>query len=127
MNIILWILQSFIAFTFLYSGICKSYFTVQKLVAMGQTGVNGLPLWFVRFIGITEILGAVGLILPWLLSIYPILTPISAICLAFIMPFAAVIHYRLAVFPNKFKEMKNIMTNVLVFIICIVIAYFRMT
>lgn len=119
MNIILWALQIFMAFTFMYSGICKSYFSIQKLVAMGQTGVNGLPLWFVRFIGITEILGAVGLILPWLLSIYPILTPISAICLAFIMPFAAVIHYKL-------KEIKNVMTNVVAFAICLTIAYFRM-
>lgn len=107
------------AFTFMYSGICKSYFPVQKLVAIGQTGVNGLPLWFVRFIGITEILGAVGLILPWLLSIYPILTLISAICLAFIMPFAGAIHYKL-------KETKNVITNVIVFVICLTIAYFRM-
>jgi uncharacterized membrane protein YphA (DoxX/SURF4 family) len=118
MNIILWVTQSFIAFTFLYSGVCKSYFSRQKLVAMGQTGVEGLPLRFIRFIGIAEILGAAGLILPCLLLIYPALTPIAAICLAFIMPFAARIHYRR-------KEYKNVALNCIIFLLCLFIAYGR--
>jgi uncharacterized membrane protein YphA (DoxX/SURF4 family) len=118
MNNILWILQSFIAFTFLYSGVCKSYFSEPKLVSMGQTGVEGLPVYFIRFIGITEILGAIGLILPGLLSTSPVLTPIAAICLAFIMPFAATIHY-------KRKEYKSVLFNCVIFLLCLVIAYGR--
>ena len=117
-NTILWILQFFIAFAFLYSGVCKSYFPLSKLVAMGQTGVDGLPIWFVRFIGVSEILGAIGIIIPWWLSIYPVLTPLSSICFAFIMPFAAVIHY-------KRREPKNVLTNVVFFILCAFVAVAR--
>lgn len=118
MNTTLWIIQGFISFTFLYSGICKSYFSEQKLVAMGQTGVEGLSKYFIRFIGIAEILGASGLILPCLLSIYPALTPISALCLAFIMPFAASIHYRK-------KEYKSVLLNSVLFLSCLFVVYGR--
>jgi hypothetical protein len=119
MNLVLWIFQAFVALTFLYSGICKTCFSEQKLVAMGQTGVEGLPLLFTRFIGLSEILGAVGLIVPWLLSIYPILTPVAALCLGFIMPFAAAIHYRR-------KEYKSVLFNCSIFLLCLLIAYGRM-
>jgi len=125
MNIILWFLQAFLAFTFIYSGICKLLLSIQKLVAMGQTGIQGLPIWFVRFIGIAEVLGAVGLILPKLLAVYPILTPVSAVCLAFIMPFAAIIHYKRAVQYNLQKEIKNVTVNAVIFFLCLAVAYFR--
>jgi 4-hydroxybenzoate polyprenyltransferase len=77
-----------------------------------------LPLPFIRFIGISEILGAIGLILPWLLKIYLILTPLSAILFAFIMIPAANIHY-------KRKEYKNVFTNIILFICCAFIAFGR--
>ncbi|MBX9851244.1 MAG: DoxX family protein [Cytophagaceae bacterium] len=118
MNIFIWILQFFTAFIFLYSGICKSYFSEQKLVSKGQTGVEGLPIYFIRFIGLAEIFGALGLILPCLFSIYPVLTPIAALSLALIMPFAAKIHY-------KRKEYKNTLLNCIIFILCLLIAYGR--
>jgi uncharacterized membrane protein YphA (DoxX/SURF4 family) len=119
MNTVLWITQSFIALAFCYSGLCKSYFSEQKLVAMGQTGVEGLPLVFTRFIGVSEIIGALGLILPHWINVYPILTPIAAFCLAFIMPFAAVIHY-------KRNEYRNVITNVIIFGVCLFIAWGRL-
>ena len=43
MNIFLWILQSFIALAFLYSGFCKTTFSKQRLIDTGQTGVAELP------------------------------------------------------------------------------------
>lgn len=58
MNTTLWILQSLVAFAFLYSGINKSILSEQRLVASGQTGVEGLPLPLIRFIGISEISAA---------------------------------------------------------------------
>lgn len=86
---------------------------------MGQTGVQNLSLWFVRFIGITEVLGAIGIVLPWAIGVYPVLTPISAFCFAFIMPFAAVIHHKLG-------EPKNVATNIIFFCICMFIGIMRM-
>ena len=119
MNTLLWILQVLMSAAFMYSGINKSTFSIRKLVyEKGQTGVENLSLPFVRFIGISEILGAVGIILPWWLNILPILTPVSAILFAFIMIPAAIIHY-------KRKEPKNVLTNVLFFCICIFITYGR--
>ena len=44
-----------------------------------------LPGWFVRFTGVVEILGALGLILPWLLRIRPLLTPLAAGGLVIVM------------------------------------------
>ena len=119
MNTILWILQAVAAATFMYSGINKSIFSIRKLVyEKGQTGVENLSIPVVRFIGISEILGAIGLILPCWLNILPGLTSVSALLLSIIMIPAAVIHY-------KRKEPKNVMTNVILFGICVFIAYGR--
>ena len=120
MNTTLWILQALMSATFMYSGINKSIFSIKKLVdEIGQTGVEGLSPSFVRFIGISEILCAVGLILPWWLKIFPILTPITAIIFALIMIPAARIHY-------KRKETRNVATNAILFSICLFTAYGRL-
>lgn len=118
MNTTLWILQALMAITFLYSGVNKSIFSEEKLVARGQTGVEGLAPPLIRFIGIIEILGSVGLILPWLLNTVPLLTPIAALGFAIIMIPAAVIH-------SRRHEPKNVLTNVVIFTVCIVIAVGR--
>lgn len=118
MNIILWILQVLMAILFMNSGISKSTLGIPALMAKGQTGVEKLPIPFIRFIGISEILGAIGLILPALLHIAPKLTVISAICLGFIMIPASVIHYQR-------KEYKTVIGNCVVLAICIFIAYGR--
>ena len=104
----------------MYSGVNKSILSIRKLVdEKGQTGVENLSIPLVRFIGISEILGAIALILPWWLKILPQLTSVSAILLSIIMIPAAIIHY-------KRNEPKNVMTNVILFGICIFIAYGRM-
>ena len=125
MNTVIWILQGFIALTFLYSGINKSTFSEQTLVAKGQTGVAKLPLPLIRFIGISEIFGAVGIILPYWLNIYPGLTAIASICLGLIMIPAGIIHYKLGEIANRQKENKNVLFNTIVLVICLVIAYYR--
>jgi uncharacterized membrane protein YphA (DoxX/SURF4 family) len=105
MNTLLWIAQAFLAITFLYSGINKSLLSEQQLIARGQTGVVGRSAATIHFIGIIEILGAVGLILPWWMGILPVLTPVSAAGFAIIMVLAAPIHYRL-------REPKNVAVNI---------------
>lgn len=118
MNTTLWIFQPLIAIVFLYSGVQKSIYSQQILVARGQTGVEGLSAGLIRFIGISEILGAIGIIVPLLFHILPILTTISTICLAAIMVPAAIIHF-------KRHEPKNILTNCVIFLICAFIVYGR--
>ena len=94
------------------------------MVAKGQTGVEGLPVGLIRFIGFSEILGAVGILLPQWLKVFPILTPVSAIGFALIMIPAAIIHYKRIVI-NK-KEAYNVLTNVVIFAICLLVVYGRM-
>ena len=118
MNTFVWICQVLLAFAFTYSGIMKSTQSRERLVSIGQTGVDGLSYPLIRFIGISEILGVIGLFLPWLTKILPILTPIAALCFAIIMVLAAPIHY-------KRKEYASIGVNVLLFVISIWVAYFR--
>jgi uncharacterized membrane protein len=77
----LWTIQGLLAALFLFAGVTKFILPAQVL----QQGPVVLPLTFIHFIGVCEILGAVGLILPTLLRIRPILTPLAAIGLVIIM------------------------------------------
>ena len=80
MSRVLWVVQVCLALLFLYGGAIKlvppdSLPGAALLAAL----LSPLPKWFVDFIGITEVLGALGLILPVRLGILPILTPLAAI------------------------------------------------
>ena len=82
----LWIVQGLLAALFLFAGGMKLVLPLDKL-----TGPFPLPGWFLRFIGVCEVLGAIGLILPGLLRIRPGLTPLAAAGLVIIMIGATVI------------------------------------
>lgn len=120
MNTILWICQGVLSLVFLYSGINKSLYSEQQLIAKGQTGVVNLPVGVIRFIGISEVLGAAGIIMPGLVNIMPVLTPVTAVCFAVIMVLAARIHYRL-------HEPKNVITNSILLIMSLFVAYGRLS
>jgi hypothetical protein len=76
----LWILQGLLAATFLFAGSMKLMLPIEMLTAQMP-----LPGLFVRFIGVSEVLGAVGLILPCLLHIRQGLTPLAASGLVIVM------------------------------------------
>ena len=80
MNYALWTVQVLLALLFLFAGGMKLVLPLDKL-----TGPVVLPGWFTRFIGVAEVLGALGLILPSLLRIQPWLTPLAALGLVLIM------------------------------------------
>src|ERR1043166_6736270 len=75
MNILLWILQSLLSLLFLFAGVMKFLMPVAEM-QKGSPVV--FPGWFFHFIGVCEIMGGIGLILPALLRIKPGLTPIAA-------------------------------------------------
>ena len=85
-NTLLWVVQGMLALLFLLAGGMK---LVLPLEAM--KGPIELPGLFLRFLGVAEVLGAVGLILPALLGIRPGLTPLAAAGLVIIMTGATVI------------------------------------
>jgi uncharacterized membrane protein YphA (DoxX/SURF4 family) len=77
---LLWVLQVLLAALFLFAGGMK---LVSPIAALTQQ--VALPGPFLRFIGVAEVLGALGLILPGLLRIRPVLTPVAAAGLVIIM------------------------------------------
>ena len=80
MNVALWIIQALLAALFIFGGGMKLVLPLEKL-----TGPVALPGLFLRFIGVCELLGGLGLILPSLLRIRPGLTPLAAVGLVIIM------------------------------------------
>ncbi|HSY51745.1 MAG TPA: DoxX family protein [Thermoanaerobaculia bacterium] len=85
-NALLWTIQVLLALIFLLSGGMKLVLPIAEMTKQIQ-----LPGAFLRFIGVAEVLGAIGLILPSLLRIRPVLTPLAAAGLTIIMIGATVI------------------------------------
>src|SRR3989442_5292190 len=73
MTYALWIVQGLLAALFLFAGGAKLVLPLDQM-----TGPVALPGWFLRFLGVAEVLGALGLILPGLLRIRPGRTPLAA-------------------------------------------------
>jgi hypothetical protein len=84
-NIGLWTAQGGLALVFLFAGASK------LVMPAADLGDSGAWVAFLRFIGACEALGAVGLVLPWLLNIRRGLTPLAASGLVIIMAGATVI------------------------------------
>ena len=80
-NAILWTMQTLLALGFLFAGGMKLVTPAATLAPL----VKPMPLELIRFIGLCETAGALGLILPGLLHIRPRLTPVAAIGLTIIM------------------------------------------
>ena len=117
MNITAWILQGLLAFVFLMAGFMKAFSPKEKLAA--QMGwVNDYSSGTVKFIGLSEILGSIGLILPYALGIVPVLTVIAALALALVMVLAIPVHI-------KRKEANMVATNTVLLILLIVVVVLR--
>lgn len=91
MKYALWIVQVLLALAFLASGAMKLLTPMYQLAA-NMAWVNAVPELLVRFIGLAEVAGALGLILPAATRIQPQLTPLAAAGLALIMVLASIFH-----------------------------------
>jgi uncharacterized membrane protein YphA (DoxX/SURF4 family) len=88
----LWIVQTLLALLFMFAGVSKLIMSVEEMTKDIQ-----MPGAFLRFIAVVEILGALGLVLPSLLRIFPWLTPLAAAGLVVIMIGATVVSLQLGV------------------------------
>lgn len=88
LHIALWVVQVLLAAAFGMVGFMKLSLPTAELAAKGMGFVNHTSEGMVRFIGVAELLGAIGLILPSALRILPFLTSLAAVGLAIIMVLA---------------------------------------
>jgi putative oxidoreductase len=91
LNIALWIAQGLLAAAFGFAGFLKTTMPVADLAAK-MVWPGAIPAALVRFIGVSEFLGAVGLILPAVTRIQPRLVPLAAAGLVTVMVLALGFH-----------------------------------
>lgn len=118
MNTFLWILAGITAAAFLMAGAMKLITPREKLKEM-MAWVGDVSPGLVKFMGVAEILGAMGLILPPLLGVAEILTPIAATGLTLAMLGAMTLHLR------RGNEGQMIMANLILGLMAAVIAWGR--
>lgn len=94
MLIALWIINGILAAAFLFVGATKLLRPKDDLVKLGMGYAEDFTGTQLKLIGSAEVLGALGLILPLLLTIAPVLTPIAAVALALLMASAVGVHIR---------------------------------
>ena len=89
LNAFLWFVQSFLTVQYLFHG----WLFISPPAAMVEAMAGmGLHVWFRQFIGVAEVLAAVGLVLPGLTRMLPSLTPLSALGLTVVMISATIFH-----------------------------------
>jgi len=91
MNIILWIAQVFVAAGFIWVAAIKLFQPIEKIAAMWPW-TGEVPSLMVRLLGVVDLLGGLGLILPSLLHIKPRLTAFTAIAIIALMVCAGIFH-----------------------------------
>lgn len=93
MNVVYWIGQAVLAALFGLSGLMKLLRPKEKLTG-SYPWMHSFSQGTVRFIGVMELLGAIGLVVPAAIGVAPALTPIAAAGLAVLMLLAAALHLR---------------------------------
>lgn len=95
MNIAVWIVTGIVAAILGGAGVSKLVQSKEKILANPNMGwANDFSQPAIKLIGLAEVAGAVGLIVPWALDVVPVLTPIAGYCLAVLMAGAAIVHVR---------------------------------
>jgi len=120
MNIALWIVQILLALVFLMAGFMKATQSKESLIEKSDhmAWVEDFSSGTIKYIGVLEILGAIGLIIPAVTGIFPMLTPLAAAGLALTMVGAAVVHIRR-------KEYSGLVGNLVLFLMAAFVAYGR--
>mgnify|MGYP003676877929 FL=1 len=91
MNILLWIAQGLLGALFIMVGLMKTFQPIEE-IAKSLPWVAEYSSSLVRFIGISELLGGIGLLLPSILKVQPKLTVWAAYGLTLVMILAAIFH-----------------------------------
>jgi len=122
MNTLLWILQGILTIVMLFPGLMKLTNSNAELIKKGNGNMDwaeDVSTTNMKLIGLVEVLAAFGLILPVLLDILPILTPIAAIGVVLTMFGAIALHIK------RSDEPKAIIINFAIQLIALFVAYGR--
>jgi hypothetical protein len=119
MNIALWIIAGLLAAGFLAGGAIKLALPKRTLAAAPGGGwVEDVSAGTVKAIGALEVLAAIGLVLPAVLNIAPVLVPLAAVGLALLMIGATITHLRR-------QEAKPILANAAYFALAVFVVWGR--
>ncbi|MGI5498830.1 DoxX family protein [Lentzea sp. CA-135723] len=119
MNIALWVAQVLLAVVYLASGAVKLVRSREQIVASGSGNwAKDFSDSAVKGIGAVEVLGALGLVLPWATGIAPVLTPIAAAGLVVVQIVATRVHL-------KINETKTLPVNVVLLLLAAFVAIGR--
>ena len=117
MNTALWVMQGLLAAFFLMTGFGKITSSEEKHIESGHIK-PGDAVWPLRVLGVFELLGCAGIIVPWLTGICPVLTPVAAACFAWVMVAAIVIH-------TTRREYKMLLLPLVLLMLSAAVAYYR--
>ena len=119
MNLALWIVAGLLAAVALVGGISKTFIPRERLAraAGGEWTANASDS-FVKTLGVLELLAAVGLILPAVVDVAPVLVPVTAVCWVLLMVGAIITHGRLGQF-------KLVMVNLIYLALAAFVAWGR--
>jgi DoxX-like family len=118
-NVMLLIITGVLATVALVGGLTKAFVPRQKLAAhSGGEWVEAAPDGFVKTLGALEILAAIGLVMPAVLDIAPVMVPVTATCWVLLMIGAMITHARLA-------QLKFVLVNMVYLAIAVLIAWGR--
>jgi uncharacterized membrane protein YphA (DoxX/SURF4 family) len=118
MNVVLWIIAGLLAAAFLASGVMKIAQPKEKLAASGLGWTEDFSPGAIKTIGVLELLAAIGLVLPAVLDIAPVLVPFAALGLVVVMVGAAMTH-------GRRKEFQMITVNVIFLALAAVVVWGR--
>ena len=118
-NIVLWIVQGLLALAFVLAGFTKAFLPMANL-KKNMPWAGDVPGAFVRFLGVAEILGAIGLILPAITGIGMWLTVAAAAGLVVVMASASIFH-------ASRREYSRIGMNVVLLLLAVLVIVGRLT
>lgn len=118
MNVVLWIVAGLLALAFLLAGGTKLTQPKEALAEKGMGWTEDFGPGAIKAIGALEVLGALGLVLPALVGVAPVLVPLAATGLGLVMVGAAVTHARRG-------ETQMIAVNVVLLLLAAFVAWGR--
>lgn len=93
MNLIIWGLQIGLAIIFLYFGTLKIVLPIDK-IDKKVSWAHDYSHLKLQIFGVLEVLGSLGILIPWRLGVLPILTPMAAVGLSMVMAGAGMVHLK---------------------------------